>query len=147
MERTRAVSVIPRSLADDISYVEATDADVTRNDELDQTASPDGERCARTIEAMAITADFGAKAGGRVQMLKCFIFASRETTRAEARNIRFGPDQDPCPVKTSFRDLGAHFDVARTAKATTLNKRAETSDTSCARRQSYPWNTTPEFRP
>ena len=58
-------------------------------------------------------------------MLKCFIFASRETTRAEARNMRFGPDQDPCPVKTSFRDLGAHFDVARTATATTLNKRTE----------------------
>ena len=119
MARMEAIPVRPRSLADDISYVESeVDADATADE-------PEAERVRRTLLAMEIISDFGTKAGGRVQMLKCFIFASRDTTRAAARAMRFGPEQDPCPVKTSFRDLGAHFDVSQNATAATLNKRCD----------------------
>ena len=104
----RTMKVEPRVLADDLMF----------------TAIGDGH-CAKTVRAMDKSRQYFQDLGARVAHNKCFTFSTDAPTRRFLTNYRWDDKGTTIPNFTSFRDLGAHMNLAANSNGATLTARME----------------------
>lgn len=102
------VGVQPRVLADDLLFT-----------------SEGKQHLQKTVSAFEESFKFFRAAGARVATNKCFTFSSDAASRRALGKHVWSEGNGNIPVKTHFRDLGAHLNVTTALHSTTLSGRLQ----------------------